>query len=49
MVITTFDGEGFGADRVVARLESDGSGCNTVHWPRAWFQAALENDGRDHL
>ena len=45
MVITTFDGEGFGADRVVARLESGGNLYVAAnHWPRAWFQAAIENN-----
>ena len=44
MVITTFDSEGRGADRVVARLESDGNLYVAAnHWPRAWYQAALLN------
>ena len=44
LVITTFDGDGTPHDRVVSRLESDGQlyvGAN--HWPRAWYNRALEN------
>lgn len=48
MVITTFDDEGQGADRVVARLESNGTLYVAAnHWPRAWFNDALENDAVD--
>lgn len=44
MVITTFDGEGQGADRVVARLQSNGELYVAAnHWPRAWYRAALAN------
>ncbi len=48
MVITTYDSEGEGADRVVARLESNGALYVAAnHWPRAWFNDALENDKVD--
>ena len=44
MVITTFDNDGEGADRVVARLESRGELYVAAnHWPRAWYYAALNN------
>ena len=44
MVITTYDDVGEGADRVVARLESEGNLYVAAnHWPRAWFYAALDN------
>lgn len=45
MVITTFDADGQGSDRVVARLETDGELYVAAnHWPRAWYRAALAND-----
>ena len=45
MVITTFDADGVGSDRVVARLETDGQLYVAAnHWPRAWYRAALVND-----
>jgi hypothetical protein len=45
MVITTYDSQGQGADRVVARLESNGALYVAAnHWPRAWFNDALEHD-----
>ena len=48
MVITTYDSEGQGADRVVARLESNGALYVAAnHWPRAWFNDAMENDEVD--
>ena len=48
MVITTYDSDGQGADRVVARLESDGALYVAAnHWPRAWFNDALENEEVD--
>ena len=48
MVITTYDSDGQGADRVVARLESNGALYVAAnHWPRAWFNDALENDEVD--
>ena len=48
MVITTYDDEGQGADRVVARLESNGTLYVAAnHWPRAWFNDALANDAVD--
>ncbi len=46
MVITTFDADGVGSDRVVARLETNGELYVAAnHWPRAWYRAALANDG----
>ncbi len=48
MVITTYDSDGKGADRVVARLESNGALYVAAnHWPRAWFNDAIENDEVD--
>jgi hypothetical protein len=42
--ITTFDGDGTPHDRVVTRLESDGKLYVAAnHWPRAWYNRALEN------
>lgn len=44
MVITTFDEQGNGADRVVSKLEHDDKLYVAVnHWPRAWYRRALEN------
>jgi hypothetical protein len=44
LVITTFDAGGSGHDRVVSRLESEGQLYVAAnHWPRAWFERALEN------
>jgi hypothetical protein len=44
LVITTFDGDGTPHDRVVSRLESDGQLYIAAnHWPRAWYNRALEN------
>lgn len=44
LVITTFDGDGTGHQRVVSRLESDGRLYVAAnHWPRAWYRQALEN------
>ena len=44
LVITTFDGDGTPHDRVVSRLESDGQLYVAAnHWPRAWYDRALEN------
>jgi hypothetical protein len=56
MVITTFDEQGNGADRVVSKLESDGNMYVAAnHWPRAWYRQALKNpevkltmDGETH-
>ncbi len=43
LVITTFDGDGTPHDRVVSRLESDGQLYVAAnHWPRAWYNRALE-------
>jgi hypothetical protein len=44
LVITTFDAEGTPHDRVVSRLESGGQLYVAAnHWPRAWYNRALEN------
>jgi hypothetical protein len=44
LVITTFDKDGTSHDRVVSRLESDGQLYIAAnHWPRAWYNRALEN------
>lgn len=44
LVITTFDADGSPHDRVVSRLESDGQLYVAAnHWPRAWYNRALEN------
>jgi len=43
MTITTIDSGG-PHDRVVSRLESDGKLYVAAnHWPRAWYERALEN------
>jgi hypothetical protein len=44
LVITTFDEAKAPHDRVVSRLESDDKLYVAAnHWPRAWYQRALEN------
>ena len=44
LVITTLEGDGTPHDRVVSRLESDGQLYVAAnHWPRAWYNRALEN------
>ncbi len=44
LVITTFEEDGTPHDRVVSRLESDGQLYVAAnHWPRAWYNRALEN------
>ena len=44
LVTTTFDGNGTPHDRVVSRLESNGQLYVAAnHWPRAWYNRALEN------
>ena len=44
LVITTFDAGGTPHDRVVSRLESAGQLYVAAnHWPRAWYNRALEN------
>jgi hypothetical protein len=44
LVITTFDPDGKGHDRVVSRLELDGKLYVAAnHWPRAWYRRALAN------
>ncbi len=44
LVITTFDGDGAGRDRVLSALDSDGRLYVAVnHWPRAWYRRALAN------
>ncbi len=44
LVITTFEGNGSPHDRVVSRLQSnDQLYVAANHWPRAWYERALEN------
>lgn len=44
LVITTIDDSGEQHDRVVSRLEVDGTVYVAAnHWPRAWYHNALEN------
>lgn len=44
IVITTTDRDGTAHDRVVTRLESGGRLYVAAnHWPRAWYERALEN------
>lgn len=44
LVITTFEPDGSARDRVVSRLSSDGKIYVAAnHWPRAWYERALEN------
>ena len=44
LVITTTDEDGNTSDRVLARLESSGQIYVAAnHWPRAWYNQALEN------
>ena len=44
LVIMTTDEDGITHDRVLARLESNGQLFVAAnHWPRAWYQRALEN------
>lgn len=44
LTITTFDASGDAHDRVVSRLESEGTLYVAAnHWPRAWYRQALEN------
>jgi hypothetical protein len=44
LVLTTFDADGTAHDRVVSRLESGGKLYVAAnHWPRAWYNRALEN------
>ena len=44
LVITTFDEDGTPHDRVVSRLQSDGRLYVAAnHWPRAWYNRALEH------
>lgn len=44
LIITTFDGNGTAHDRVVSRLESNGQLYVAAnHWPRAWYNRALQN------
>ena len=44
VVITTFEADGTGHDRVLSGLDSDGQFYVAVnHWPRAWYRRALEN------
>jgi len=44
LVITTTDEGGSSSDRVLAHLESNGELFVAAnHWPRAWYNEALEN------
>lgn len=44
ITVTTFDEAGEPHERVVSRLESDGTLYVAAnHWPRAWYRQALEN------
>ena len=44
LVITTFDDEGNGSDRVLANIRMDETTYVAAnHWPRAWFRQAKEN------
>ena len=44
LVITTFDGEGDGHDRVLSTLEMGDTLYVAVnHWPRAWYRRAVAN------
>ena len=44
VVITTFEEDGTGHDRVLSGLDSGGQFYVAVnHWPRAWYHRALEN------
>ncbi|MFQ5998923.1 MAG: nitroreductase/quinone reductase family protein [Candidatus Bathyarchaeia archaeon] len=44
LVITTTDEDGTPNDRVLTRLESNGQLYVAAnHWPRAWYNRALEN------
>ena len=44
VVITTFDADGTGHDRVLSGLDSGGDLYVAVnHWPRAWYRRALAN------
>lgn len=44
LVITTTNSDGVRADRVLAKLESDGKLYVAAnHWPRAWFHQAQEH------
>ena len=44
LVLTTSAADGIPIDRVLAHLESDGQlYVSANHWPRAWYNRALEN------
>ena len=44
LVITTMDEDGTTNDRILARLERNGQLYVAAnHWPRAWYNQALEN------
>ncbi|MCH7742102.1 MAG: nitroreductase family deazaflavin-dependent oxidoreductase [Proteobacteria bacterium] len=44
LVITTTNRDGITNDRVLARLESDDQlYVSANHWPRAWYNQAIEN------
>lgn len=43
LVITTFDGDGVGHDRVLTALDGDHLYVAVNHWPRAWYRRAMRN------
>ncbi len=44
LILTTTAADGASIDRVLAHLESDGQlYVSAHHWPRAWYNRALEN------
>ena len=44
LIITTFDADGEGHDRVLTALDSDAKLYVAVnHWPRAWYRRSLAN------
>ena len=44
LIITTFDADGEGHDRVLTALDSDAKLYIAVnHWPRAWYRRSLAN------
>jgi hypothetical protein len=45
LVLTTYDAAGEGADRVLVRIEHDGTTYVAVnHWPRQWYRRLLDNN-----
>ena len=43
LVITTFDADGVGHDRVLTALDGDHLYVAVNHWPRAWYRRAMRN------